>query len=169
MSNGGFVFKVTIIKGVINIYTYKCPEKDFSFNINKYIQNVLKFSEFKGFWYGYDTSSNKEHGNTLLIEIGDEKSSYMYVGNEIYRFTTKSRIIDYISPVGNSSVPYPIAYDKDNIYFMLDKVYVNRMKFKTKINLINADNIYGEFYDNFYKTKNAIKMNNLIKDYTPKC
>src|SRR5947207_349394 len=77
---------------------------------------IKTIKNFIGYWNGFDTSDNALHGNSLLIHLAENK--YMYIGSKIYTFTTQDEIIDYLSPVGNSDVPYPVAYGTKNIYIM---------------------------------------------------
>ena len=73
----------------------------------------------KGYGRKYD-------GNTILLNVGHHK--YIFIGDEIYSFTTKSKIIEYVSPIGNNDVPYPFAIDETrNYYLFVDKLYVNEM------------------------------------------
>ncbi len=59
-------------------------------------------------------------GNSILIETG--KGKYIYVGDQVYSFSTGSeKIVAYFSPVGNNQVPYPYAVGEKNTYFLLDK------------------------------------------------
>ncbi len=74
-----------------------------------------KMTEFGG---GYGP---KFDGNSILVNTDD--NNYVYIGPEIYSFTSKSEIVEYVSHVGNNDVPYPYAIDKDgNIYLMLEEV-----------------------------------------------
>lgn len=63
----------------------------------------------------------KFDGNSILLKIKDK---YVFIGQDIYEFKPKNEIIAYYSPVGNNDVPYPVAFTKENVYFMLDKTYV---------------------------------------------
>lgn len=159
--NGGYAFEILIKNNIIYVSARDCDKESVKFNANIFTKPIFKLKNYKGYWYGYDTTFNKDHGNSILIE--KPNNEYIYIGDKLYSFTSSSPIIDYISPVGNSQVPYPIAYDKENIYFMLDQVYVARNKFKTKINLLNGEKIYGEFYDNFERNNN--KMEHLYIKY----
>ena len=49
-------------------------------------------------------------GNSILVHISENK--YVYIGSSIYSFESQAKIIRYISPVGNSDVPYPYAIDE---------------------------------------------------------
>ncbi|AGF84841.1 hypothetical protein QJ854_gp941 [Moumouvirus goulette] len=105
---------------------------------------VVKIDKFIGYWYGYDSSINQMHGNTILIKI--TTNQYMYIGPEIYEFETHNdEIIDYVSPVGNSDVPYPVAYGKKFVYFMDDKKKVKKSFFELDICPANAEDIFVEF------------------------
>lgn len=56
-------------------------------------------------------------GNSILLKISSDK--YIYIGARIFSFKPYSEIIDYVSPVGNSDVPYPYAIDIDDNYYLL--------------------------------------------------
>jgi hypothetical protein len=139
--NGGRPFKVIANNKGISIYGI-CINKET--DEPQYPKLITKITNFLGYWPGFDSSPYLMHGNSILIQL--TKTKYICVGWDIYSFETNSEILDYISPVGNSDVPYPVAYDKDNIYFMNDKVFNEASKFKTIANVVNAEDIYGEFY-----------------------
>lgn len=109
----------------------------------RYVGYVLTLTSFDGIWIGHDPTS-AQHGNSILVR--ERMHRYVYIGSEVYRFETIDEIVDYVSPVGNSDVPYPVAYGKKNVYFMLEKRVVPRDKLETPITVDGADDIYGEFY-----------------------
>lgn len=55
-------------------------------------------------------------GNTILLKLENE---YIYVGGEIYSFKPETKIINYISPIGNNDVPYPYAIDENGRYYLM--------------------------------------------------
>lgn len=162
--NGGRPFKVIITNDGIQIYTY--------LNHDQPEYNILlhTFPEFLGYWSGYDSSyihpkcTEPSHGNSLLIQIS--KTKYVYIGDNIYSFETDDIILDYISPVGNNDVPYPIAYGKDNIYFMLDKQFIKRVDLHSPITVSGAEDLYSEFFHIAYGSKKhsiiVYEMKNII-------
>lgn len=63
----------------------------------------------------------KFEGNSILLHISDNE--YIFIGQNIFSFTAYSKIIEYLSPVGNSDVPYPYAIDdQDNYYLMVEGI-----------------------------------------------
>jgi hypothetical protein len=56
-------------------------------------------------------------GNSILLHLGGK--DYLYIGSEIYSFKTDVPIVDYVSPVGNSDVPYPYAVDAKGQYWLM--------------------------------------------------
>lgn len=133
--NGGRPFKFVATKDKIDIFTFK-QSKDLDFsNYQKpeYDVHLLSIKKFIGFWIGLDTghencyfrlSPDDFKGNSILIQ--ETKTSYVSVGWYVYRFTTDEEILDYMSPVGGSDVPYPVAYSKNNVYFILDNQYIKK-------------------------------------------
>jgi hypothetical protein len=61
-------------------------------------------------------------GNSVLIEILDSgEAACVMIGASVFRFPTPDAgIADFVSPVGNSDVPYPYAIDGDGNYVILE-------------------------------------------------
>jgi hypothetical protein len=143
--NGGRPFKFVANKDGIEIYTFE-DDKNRDWDVEpEYDVKVLTIKKFIGFWVGLDTSIYTNfHGNSILVQ--ETKTSYVSVGWMILRFETSEEILDYVSPVGNSDVPYPVAYSQNYVYFMLECEYVAKDQLTTEATPINAEEIYGEFY-----------------------
>ena len=162
--NGERPFKVIANNEKIEIYTYTDDNSHFDHTYDKLL---LTINNFIGYWVGFDTSKYTNfHGNSILIQLSNHK--YISVGWVIHEFETTDEIIDYVSPVGNSDVPYPVAYGETNVYFMLDMKYVSKINLMSPINPINAENIYGEYYGHIYpenklKNKKIKKVKVLVK------
>ena len=76
-----------------------------------------------------------KHEN-FLFKIGDKK--YLHVGESIFTFTTNSNINKYGFKYGHTNIKYPFAYDKSNIYYMLEKnmnLSINIKDLHTKTNM----------------------------------
>ena len=165
--NGGRPFKVVANTNGIQVYTATkyldmtygsdsdsedtCDcyaEPNFDYDVK-----VFSIKKFLGYWWGFDSSPNKFDGNSILIEVTPHK--YIHIGERIYRFSTKDIILDFISPVGNSDVPYPIAYGEYYVYFFLSKKMVHIDDLETDPILVNSEDIYGEFFEieNKYKRR----------------
>ncbi len=88
-------------------------------------RGVKSFEEIKycylEIFIGKDPCNEKNNGNSILIKVGLER--YIYIGSEIYEFMTDDIIVDYISEIGNSDVPYPYAVGGKNVYLMIEYVY----------------------------------------------
>ena len=80
-------------------------------------------------------------GNSLLLHL--EGLKYVFVGENVFAFTAKSPITKYVSPVGNSDVPYPWAMDEQGFrYLMISSVIVTGKLFE------NSDtDPYDLFFD----------------------
>jgi len=139
--NGARPFKFVASNKGINVYTHDLNDNGSTVNYNKHL---LRFTKFLGFWVGYDTSQYNFNGNTILIQ--ETKLTYVAITWDIVRFKTSEEILDYVSPVGNSDVPYPVAYTKNYVYFLIDNKYVPKVDLLIKATVENADHIYSEFY-----------------------
>ena len=97
-------------------------------NSAKVFVGISPENEMTKFSGGYGP---KFDGNSILVNT--EHNNYVYIGSEIYSFKSLSKIVEYISPVGNNDVPYPYAIDiEGNIYLMLEKVILLDGKFRVK-------------------------------------
>merc|ERR1712232_277922 len=65
-------------------------------------------------------------GNSILLQKAAD--TYIYLGEHIQSFKTSAEIVKYVSPVGNSGVPYPFAVDTDNrFYLMIEDVVLDNV------------------------------------------
>lgn len=140
--NGGRPFKVVANKEGLFVYKKQSDNDDDDESL--YNVKILELHDFLGYWYGFDTSHYSLHGNSILVKITNNE--YISIGWVIDKFTTDEEIIDYISPVGNSNVPYPVAYGAEYVYFMLDNKKIKRTDMETIVGVYTADNLYSEFY-----------------------
>ena len=139
--NGDRPFKVIVSKDAIDVY--ECT-KDKEQDKIIYKKIILHITNFLGYFNGFDASPHKLHGNSILVRVNDKK--YIYIGSEIYSFNVNEVITDYISYMGNSDVPYPVAYSEKYVYFLLDKQMILREEFEIPVSIANAGKLYGEFY-----------------------
>lgn len=169
--NGGRPFKVIITK------MSECYKVDIKKNISEFSSGsrfgdiILSFStreifmgeSFKNdmteYSCGYGPSFD---GNSILIKPLEDGSHsepdyphgepdsnrYVYIGSEIYSFISKSPIDFYISPVGNNDVPYPVARDtQNNFYLLCENIAVYKPKNSSLWNY-DPDEIYTTYYNN---------------------
>ena len=150
--NGGRPFLVYVNGLNIKIYTQSVQKplqdnmkEEYSYLMDYKVKKVFigrSRKETSRFIYDGDY---EYIGNSILLEIEKKLNinRYLYIGWEIYEFTTNEPIIRYYSLVGNSDVPYPVAISENYVYFFLDKKYVPRCLFSDNISWINA---YSDFY-----------------------
>lgn len=67
-------------------------------------------------------------GNTILIDLGEEK--YVYISENIYLFVIpkNDKILKFFSRLANG-IPYTVAVGKKNVYFLDSLQYVPRKHF----------------------------------------
>ena len=142
-----------------NVYIYKYKKYDEDTNTFLYSEKSIKYEKknyFKcmnifigkspknqrtNFSGGY---GSKFTGNSILLQI--TKNKYVFIGDKIFSFTSKSEIKKFISPVGNNDVPYPYAVDVDDRYYlMIEDVIINKIT-----NIKKYDNDPYDFYYKYY-------------------
>jgi hypothetical protein len=99
-------------------------------------------------------------GNTILIHV--KGNQYVFICDKIMEFNTSDVIVEHISPVGNSGVPYPISIGLEHVYFLTEDKYIPRDKFPTKLNI---DLMWEEFWESdldSYKKKIKGKIINRV-------
>ena len=102
-------------------------------------------------------------GNTILIKI--RKYEYLFIESCIYEIKiTDDQIINFISPVGNNDVPYPIGYGKKYVYFLTSGFHERMDKKIIPKELLKVDNC--EALTDFYLKKRKISSFEKIKDIT---
>lgn len=157
-NNGDRPFSVNITdEKSINIY-----KKDYETNeyndlilsieakkvfIGKSPKNAM--TEFSAGWGEYFD------GNSILLYLGDNE--YIFVGELIYSFKTKTPIVEFISPVGNNDVPYPYAFDNELNYYFLIEYGILKVEDDTK-----KDDPYMYYYDKLKKIKDSENIDFLI-------
>jgi len=84
----------------------------------------------------------------------------MFIGQDIYKFTTEKPITKFYSIMGNSDIPYPFAVS-DKIYLLLENVC-----FEAK-NWDGKTNPYIVYYES-RKTKSDIMFKKINVKYIEK-
>jgi hypothetical protein len=113
--NGGRPFRVYIDKNQAKIYKSVMDD-----NLKDHYPNLTKTIKFDKSFIG------KPKGNSILLKVGKK---YIYIGTSVYEFTPKAEIVKYVSPIGNSDVPYPYAVDtKGNYYLLTEHVILDHIE-----------------------------------------
>ena len=153
LDNGGNPFTVKIEDNKVSVYKNNCNEEgDYELEfLNEYNPShifigksiVCPMTIFSG-----ARDDPKFDGNSILLELDPNTLEYVYVGESIYKFKAYSKILSYVSPVGNSSVPYPYATDEFyNHYLMIENVVLEMTeKFREKLH--EGKDPYEYYYDN---------------------
>lgn len=88
-------------------------------------------------------------GNSILLHrANDPPLTYVWIGWKIIEWTATSLVVDFMSPVGNSDVPYPYATDVNGtVYLMLERV---AMEYWTPV---ADEDPYGDYYARRFITR----------------
>ena len=140
-------YLVVIIDSIVYVYKYKICMFDpplFTFQVkNVFIgkSEVCPMIEFSN-----ARDNNVFDGNTLLLEC--ENNEYVYIsGLEIVKFKTDDKVIDYISLMGNNTIPYAIMVGKKYTYFLYYRYkFIENDKIEEGT-LLNATNNSLDPYD----------------------
>lgn len=130
--NGGVPFLVSYDKAKVSVFKMNAgldayevrllPKKQ---QIALYGVKVLKPTPYVRAFVGKDPKEPRYAGNSMLFDLGGNK--YLFVGEKVYTFRPLSPIKKYVSPVGNSAVPYPYAVDSEGrSYLMIEDVVLSR-------------------------------------------
>ncbi len=124
--NGGRPFTVKIAGNRVRIYKndfddeIEYTEPFFDEIVERVFVGESPKNEMTEFSAGHGDSFK---GNSLLLCTSELE--YVFIGEKVYSFSALSEIVQYVSPVGNSDVPYPYAIDIENrAYLMTENVIV---------------------------------------------
>ncbi len=120
----------------------------------------IRMTVMSGYFGMYDGNSILLHINNDDNDNDNDEYKYVFICNEIFSFTTKLKILSYVSPIGDNCVPYPYAVDKDrNFYLMVENVCVS-------LNSSNDSNPYDYYYHIMYIIVDQIhSMMDNIQDF----
>ena len=122
---------------------YKMPYRD---SPHHEIEIVMSFD----YLHVFGPDENNKDGN-FLFEIENKK--YVHVGENLFSFETNDEIVKYSSEHGHNDVKYPFAYDKENIYFMLDRKYIPIQEYE--------NSTMKNEYQYLYKKDDELKGDNI--------
>ena len=146
--NGGRPFVVLKDGETVDIYlgepSAHSPRTNFHTRIGHYT-GVTQF--FVG-----EDPEHGHTGNSILFRSDCEKGRnwYIFVGKEVYQFETAEEIRAYLSPMGNSDVPYPYATTDTRTYLMIEDVYIENSdlarRAPTSAEYTGEKEPYGQYY-----------------------
>ena len=181
MDNGGLPYKVNISENnkQTKVMVYKniyidsddevnSDDEDFKFEtepiLTYFPQEVLigYSSKIEMTIMENSFDSDKTNGNSILLYMGDK--NYIFIGPTIYSFKSLSKITNFLSPIGSSSITWPYAIDEHSNYYLL----------KSKVILLNyANREYINTYDlpyNYYYDYHLITPDySCTEPKKPKC
>lgn len=130
LDNGAYAFNVIIKNDIICAINNKTKKEVFR---TKYIKYLL----------GSEKTS-------ILINI--KPKEYVFIGENIIKFNTKSDIITFSAKIGNSDVVYPYVIDDEYVYILWgDYDHFNKNKLKD----IKKNNDINSVYINLTKSNNS--------------
>jgi hypothetical protein len=105
----------------------------------------------------------KFDGNSILLELNPKTFEYVYIGESIYSFKAYSKILSYVSPVGNSEVSYPYAIDEfGNHYLMIEDVVLEMTeRFREKLH--DGQDAYEYYYSSRHTFANNFEDIKMLK------
>lgn len=113
---------------------------------------VIKPTSYLRVFVGKDKKAGKKFdGSSVLVQLSKKK--YMYIGSSIFSFLVNDEVRGFYSEVGNSDVIYAYVVGEQNIYLMIEGVYIPVIEMK-------GTNPYSHYYlenaDVDVKKRNAI-------------
>lgn len=88
-----------------------------------------------------------QHGNTMLFQIAP--LTYIHISNAITRIKTPEEVVKFLSPLGNSDVPYPYLVTTGKVYLILEGVWFYKSSLVPECRKDPYDQLYD--YDGKYK------------------
>lgn len=101
-------------------------------------------------------------GNSILIHIN--KNKYIYIGHEIFSFTSNESIKEFYSNIGIFGMSYAIAISDKNTFLLKEKVFIPNDKFP-KFTKEIKENAYYYYYGKNKKTPSLENYANQLKGF----
>ena len=107
-------------------------------------------------------------GNSILVHV--KGKTYVSIGPSIYEFEAEEPITEYLSEIGNSDVPYPIAFSPNYAYLMIESTLPQSKRtpgprnsiVRLKRNYI-PNNDWSDVYAYFYGHKSIPGLHHLTR------
>lgn len=163
IDNGGTPFLVDVYKNNQSVQIWKASDNALE---DDYIK--VKTITYDKIYIGNDPKDFTDElgevwdksfkGNSILLRVANNK--YIFIGWDIYSFKLEDgdTFKHYYSPMGHSSVPYPVLIGKKNSYFMIEKQYASNDLFDL------SNELYGQFYDLTNDNKHKISHVKMIQE-----
>jgi hypothetical protein len=124
--NGGSPYQVVVGRDRVTVY-----ERDEAFDDDVYLSRVLEvvrpLAVHPGTWRGrggYQSPSPR--GNSVLIQV--RGATCVFVGHFVFRFSLVDEFVKFVSPLGNSDVPYPWLVGSRFVYLLLEDEGFNAVR-----------------------------------------
>jgi hypothetical protein len=129
---------------------------------------VNKMTQFSG-----ALDSPGFEGNSILLELDPNSFDYVYIGPSIYSFKAYSKIKEYVSPYGNSGVPYPYATDENGDYYLMIEDIVLNGSEEIRIMIEDKSDPYDYYYSvsqigGEFENYDSLKIDNVRYTFTYK-
>lgn len=161
LDNGGQPFEVEFKGNDFTVRHVNFDDEKGTYSVGK----KIKSGKCLKYWIGKSpknemTTFSGGHGpeydgNSILIQLTSTR--YLQIGWTVYEFTWKEPILDYISPVGNSSVPYPYAVVPDGYLLCIEEKRPNK-KGSFIIHLYFNGDPYQIHYKHYKEKDIRVKM-----------
>ncbi len=121
------------------------------------IVDPVKVSEMKylALWPSSDSSAfgDWNKGNTVLIQ--KSKNTFVLVYRAVSEFKILDQPVKYMSPIGNSDVPYPYLIGTEYVYFLVDN---GDFKYVSKEHVDLTKDVYSQLWAiNEFKNAEPLK------------
>lgn len=143
--NGGEPFLVEVSSKLVRIYV------TFTGKL------VKQYTKFEGIWDG------ENYGTSLLIKL--TATDYVFVGDKVYSFSVPKGdpIVEMYSLLGNNDVPYPVAFSKTRIYWLLDHTWI--LQKNLAVPRTERRDAYRFVYDSIHSPDTTSKIIHVVSKY----
>ena len=125
--NGERPFRVEVTDDMVAVHKLKLNNG--SSNVDEYEEDtIVEINKPVKVFVGRDPVEASFIGNSILVQ--NSSQTYTFIGWNIYKFSSEEQVIEYVSPVGSSDVPYPYAMTDSNIFLMIEGVRISRGEYE---------------------------------------
>jgi hypothetical protein len=145
-----FSYKIYILDNEGNIKFIVYLDKNIAYLVSNKTHKLIQEIHFINKFIGGKKSS-------ILLET--KKHNYIFISDSIYEFQTQTSIIKFKSILCNSKYIYAFAYDKDNIYYLSFKEYIQNQYIS---NYNKSKDLYNEYFK-LFNNSNKYQQKKIFK------
>lgn len=123
MYNGERPFRVDVLDKTVNVYESRVSMDD---EENENYEFFKSWNNVERVFIGKNEDEAEFDGNSILLQLPD--NNYVFIADLVLEFKTDSKIVKFVSIVGDNQVSYPYAIDElERVFLFTEQVRISNV------------------------------------------